>query len=167
MRILYIHQYFATPNGSSSIRSYEFARRWIKAGHKVTLITGHYDIGGLELGTGLIQKQTIEGINVVVAGTRYSNKLTYPRKIISFLRFCLFSIYVGLRTKNIDVMYATSTPLTVGIPALVARWFRRKKFIFEVRDQWPESVVELGILKNKLLIKVLLWLEKIIYKKAL
>ena len=73
MHILYIHQHFATPKGSSATRSYEFARRWIKAGHKVTLITGYYDIGGLKLGKALIQKQTIEGINVVIVGTKYSN----------------------------------------------------------------------------------------------
>jgi glycosyltransferase involved in cell wall biosynthesis len=63
-------------------------------------------------------------------------------------------------------MYVTSTPLTVGITAMILKLLKRKPYIFEVRDQLPESIIELGILKNKLLIKVLLWLEKIIYKKA-
>jgi glycosyltransferase involved in cell wall biosynthesis len=166
MHILYIHQYFTTPKGTSGTRSYEFARRWVKAGHKVTVITGHYDIGGLELEKGLLQKQTIEGINVVVVGTKYSNKQSYIRRIISFLSFCFFSIYAGLRVKDVDVIYATSTPLTVGIPAIVLKWLKRVPFVFEVRDQWPESVIEVGILHNKLLIKILLWLEKIIYKNA-
>jgi glycosyltransferase involved in cell wall biosynthesis len=166
MNILYIHQHFATPKGTSGTRSYEFARRWVKAGHKVTVITGRYDIGGLELGKGLIQKQSIEGINVIIVGTKYSNKQSYLRRIISFLSFCLFSIYVGLRVKNVDVIYVTSTPLTVGIPAIVLKWLKRVPFVFEVRDQWPESVIEVGILHNKLLIKILLWLEKIIYKNA-
>ena len=166
MHILYIHQYFATPKGSTGTRSYEFARRWLKAGHKVTLITGHYDIGGLELGKGLIQKQTIEGINVAIVGVKYSNKQSFPRRIVSFLCFVLFSIYVGLRTKGVDVIYATSTPLTVGISAMVIKWFRQKKFIFEVRDHWPATLVELGIIKNKLLIEILSWLEKLIYKNS-
>jgi glycosyltransferase involved in cell wall biosynthesis len=166
MHVLYIHQYFATPKGSTGTRSYEFSRRWIQAGHKVTLITGHYDIGGLELGKALIQKQVIDQINVVVVGTTYSNKQSYLRRIISFLSFCLFSTYVGLRTKKVDVIYATSTPLTVGLPAIVLKWLKRVPFIFEVRDQWPEIPIELGIIKNRVLIKILLWLEKTIYKNS-
>jgi glycosyltransferase involved in cell wall biosynthesis len=130
------------------------------------LITGHYDIGGLELGKGLIQKQSIEGINVVVVGTTYSNKQSYLRRIISFLCFMFLSIYAGLRTKAVNVTYATSTPLTMGIPAMVLKRLKRVPFIFEVRDQWPEIPIELGIIKNKIVIKLLLILEKSIYKSA-
>jgi len=166
MHIMYIHQHFATPAGSTGTRSYEFARRWVKAGHKVTLITGYYDIGGLELQTGLIQKQTVEGINVVVAGTKYSNKQSYLRRVMSFLSFCLLSIYAGLRTQKIDVMYVSSTPLTVGIPAMVIKWAKRVPYVFEVRDQWPEIPIELGIITSRLLIKILLWLEKTIYRNS-
>jgi len=166
MHILYIHQHFATPKGTTATRSYEFARRWVRTGHKVTVITGHFDIGGLELGNGLIQKQTIEGINIVVVGTKYSNKQSYLRRIMSFLVFVFFSIYVGLRIKSVDLVYATSTPLTVGITAMAIKWLRRKTFVFEVRDQWPEVPEELGIIKNKFLIKILLWFERFIYKHS-
>ena len=166
MHILYIHQHFATPAGSTGTRSYEFARRWVKAGHKITLITGYYDIGGLQVDKTLYQKQTIEGINVVVVGTKYSNKQSYLRRITSFLSFCLLSIYAGMRTKGVDVIYASSTPLTVGIPAMVIKWVKRVPFIFEVRDQWPEIPIELNIITNSLLIKILLWLEKTIYKNC-
>lgn len=166
MHILYIHQHFATPKGTTGTRSYEFACRWVKAGHKVTLITGYYDVGGLELGKGLIQKQTIEGINVVVVGTKYSNKQSYLRRITSFLCFLPFCIYAGLMTKKVDVVYATSTPLTAGIPAIVLKWLKRIPFVFEVRDQWPEVPIEMGILRNRILIKTLLWLERLIYKNS-
>ncbi|MBC8469638.1 MAG: glycosyltransferase family 4 protein [Planctomycetes bacterium] len=166
MHILYIHQHFATPAGSTGTRSYEFARRWVKAGHKVTLITGYYDIGGLQVNKALHRKQTIEGINVFIVGTKYSNKQSYLRRIISFLSFCLLSIYAGIRTKGVDVIYASSTPLTVGIPAMFIKLARRAPFVFEVRDQWPEIPIELGIIKNRLLIKILLWLEKTIYKNC-
>jgi len=166
MHILYIHQHFATPAGSTGTRSYEFARRWVKAGHKVTLITGHYDVGGLQVAGALYRKQTIEGINVVVVGTKYSNKQSYLRRITSFLSFCLLSIYAGMRTKGVDVIYASSTPLTVGIPAMVIKWVKRVPFIFEVRDQWPKIPIELGIITNGFLIKILLWLEKTIYRNC-
>ncbi len=166
MHILYIHQHFATPAGSTGTRSYEFARRWVRAGHKVTLITGHYDVGGLQVNKVLYQKQTIEGINVVVVGTKYSNKQSHLRRITSFLSFGLLSIYAGMRTKGVDVIYASSTPLTVGIPAMVIKWLKRVPFIFEVRDQWPEIPIELNIITNRFLIKILLWLEKTIYKNC-
>jgi len=166
MHILYIHQHFATPAGSTGTRSYEFARRWVKAGHKVTLITGHYDVGGLQVAGALYRKQTIEGINVVVVGTKYSNKQSYLRRVTSFLSFCLLSIYAGMRTKGVDVIYASSTPLTVGIPAMVIKWVKRVPFIFEVRDQWPEIPIELSIITNSFLIKILLWLEKTIYRNC-
>jgi len=166
MHILYIHQHFATPAGSTGTRSYEFARRWVRAGHKVTLITGHCDVSGLEPQRRLIYKQNIEGINVVVVGTKYSNKQSYLRRITSFLSFCLLSIYAGLRTKSMDVIYASSTPLTVGIPAMVIKWTKRVPFVFEVRDQWPEIPIELSIITNRFLIKILLWLEKTIYRNC-
>ena len=166
MHILYIHQHFATPAGSTGTRSYEFARRWVKAGHKVTLIAGHYDIGGLQVSGALYRKQNIEGINVVVVGTKYSNKQSHLRRITSFLSFCLLSIYAGLRTKGVDIIYASSTPLTVGIPALVIKWAKHIPFVFEVRDQWPEIPIELNIITNRFLIKILLWLEKTIYRNC-
>ena len=164
MHILYIHQHFATPQGSTGTRSYEFARRWVKSGHKVTVITGHYDIGGLDLEKG--RKQTIDGIDVIIVGTRYSNKQSILRRVFSFLCFGFFCIIAGLRVKNVDVIYATSTPLTIGIPAMKLKWFKRVPFVFEVRDQWPEIPIELGIIKNRIMIHILLWLEKLIYKKS-
>ena len=166
MHILYIHQHFATPEGSTGTRSYEFARRWIKQGHKVTVLTGHYDIGGLQAGQGAIQRQSIDGINVIVVAAKYSNKLSFVRRVISFCSFLVLATYTGLREQGVDVVYATSTPLTVGIPAMVIKWLRRKPFVFEVRDQWPEIPIELGIIRNKIMIKFFLWLEKTIYKNS-
>ncbi len=114
----------------------------------------------------LYQKQNIEGINVVIVGTKYSNKQSYLRRVTSFLSFCLLSIYAGLRTKGVDVIYASSTPLTVGIPAMVIKRLKHIPFVFEVRDQWPEIPIELNIITNKFLIKILLWLEKTIYRNC-
>jgi len=163
MHILYIHQHFATPSGTTGTRSYEFARRWVGKGHQVTVITGHYDIGGLEYTK---EPQIIDGIEVFIVGAKYSNKQSFFQRIISFLGFMFLSFWAGLRIKTVDVIYATSTPLTVGIPAMLLKWLKRVPFIFEVRDQWPEIPIELGILNNKLLIKLMLLLEKSIYRSA-
>ena len=130
------------------------------------MITGHYDIGGLQVGRGFVQRQSIDRINVVVVGTTYSNKQSFIRRIISFLCFILFSIYAALRAKGVDAIYATSTPLTVGIPAIVLKWLKGVPFVFEVRDRWPEIPIEMGIIRNKISIKILLWLERTIYKQS-
>lgn len=166
MHILYIHQHFAIPAGSTGTRSYEFSRRWVKAGNKVTVITGNYDVGGLGLGKALVQRLTIEGVEIIAVGAGYSNKLSFLGRVFAFLCFMIFSVYVGLRVKGVDVIYATSTPLTVGIPAILLKWLKRVPFVFEVRDQWPEIPIEMGILKNKALIKILLWLERTIYHQS-
>jgi glycosyltransferase involved in cell wall biosynthesis len=164
MHILYLHQHFATPDGSTGTRSYEFARRWVRSGHKVTLITGHYDIGGLDLAKG--RKQIIDGIHVIIVGAKYSNRQSFMRRIVSFLSFCILSICAAVQVTKVDVIYATSTPLTIGIPAIIIKWLKRIPFVFEVRDQWPEIPIELGIIKNRLLSNLLLWLEKTIYKQS-
>jgi glycosyltransferase involved in cell wall biosynthesis len=166
MYILYIHQHFATPKGSTGTRSYQFAERWIKAGYKVTIITGRYDIGGLNASKGLIKRLSIDGINVIVTGIGYSNKQSFVVRCFSFLFFIIFSTIAGLFEKNIDIIYATSTPLTVGIPAIIIKWLKRTPFVFEVRDQWPEIPIQMGILKNKFLKKFLLGLEKFIYSQS-
>lgn len=163
MHILYIHQHFATPAGTTGTRSYEFARRWVKAGHKVTVITGHYDIGGLAYSR---KPQVVDGIEVRIAGTKYSNKQSFFRRLMSFAGFVFFSFIAAMRVKNIDVIYATSTPLTVGIPAMLLKWLKRIPFVFEVRDQWPEIPIEMGLIKNKLFARILLALERRIYKSS-
>lgn len=166
MHVLYIHQHFAVPAGSTGTRSYEFARRWVKAGHKVTVVTGHYDIGGLQVSKRFVERQTIAGINVVIVGTKYSNKQSFLARIMSFLCFMFFSVWAGLKTRGVDVIYATSTPLTVGIPAMALKLLKRVAFVFEVRDQWPEIPIEMGFISSKPLIKLLLFLEKTIYKHS-
>jgi glycosyltransferase involved in cell wall biosynthesis len=163
MHILYIHQYFATPLGKTGTRSYEFARRWVKAGHQVSVITGLYDIGGLDC---THKTQEIDGIKVIAVGTKYGNKLSFIHRVLAFTTFMFAAILKGLKVKNVDVIYATSTPLTVGIPAMALKWFKGKPFVFEVRDQWPEIPIEMGIIRNKVIIRMLLGLERMIYKSA-
>ncbi len=126
----------------------------------MTVITGHYDIGGLEYSS---KPQEIEGIAVRIVGSRYSNKQSFFRRIISFFQYFLCAFVQGMRVPDVDIVYASSTPLTVGISAILLKWFRKIPFIFEVRDQWPEIPIELGVIRNPVLKKALLWLERRIY----
>ena len=169
MHILYIYQYFATPSGTTGTRSYEFARRWVAKGHKVTMLTSIANLTSEELTPAkgwLFKRTTIEGIDVLAMAIPYRQHMGVFKRCMSFLSFLILSSLIVLVIPKVDVIYATSTPLTIGIPALTAKWFRRKKYVFEVRDQWPESVVQVGVIKNRFVIRMLSRLEKCIYKNA-
>lgn len=159
INILYLHQFFALPAGSTGTRSYELARRWVAAGHSVTVICGRGDICGLPDQSSF----EIEGIRVEVVGAVYSQKLGFWGRIWAFLYFMTACFFKGLGIRNADVVYATSTPLTIGIPAMLLKWCRRIPFVFEVRDQWPEIPIAMGYIRNPLLKKLLLCLERRIY----
>ena len=169
MNILYIHQYFATPKGKTGTRSYEFARRWVAAGHKVTMLTSITQLTPDDLKNAqgrFVKRFTIEGIDVRAIVIGYSQQMGFTKRVLAFLGFMIVAVFYVVCKKGYDIVYATSTPLTIGVPALCAKWLRRKKFVFEVRDQWPQVPIEMGIIKNKLLIRLLLWLEKTLYKNA-
>lgn len=167
MRILYLHQYFTTPEFSGGVRSYQFARRLVAAGHQVDLITSpaFYPIKKKKKHS-LISKCVVDGITVHVIHVNYGNELTFFRRVVSFFLFMLISSAYVLRVKDYDLIYATSTPLTIGVPALVAKFLRRKPLIFEVRDMWPDIPIALGFIKNPLLIKVLSSFERFLYDRA-
>jgi glycosyltransferase involved in cell wall biosynthesis len=167
MHILYIHQYFGTPRTIGAVRSYEFALRWLAKGHKITMLTSTCNLSESDLSntTGKFFKRcVIEGIDIVAMKVPYKQQMGVFRRLVSFFSFFLLSSFFVLFLKKVDVVYATSTPLTVGAIALVGKWFRRLPYVFEVRDQWPEPFIERGVIRNKIVIVVLLWLERIIYK---
>lgn len=164
MRILYFYQYFTVPEGSYSTRVYEFARRWAKAGDSVTVITSVYDRSGIKP-QGMISRFNIEGIDVRMINIRLSNKHGVLFRLFTFLAYALLSCWYAL-VMPADVVIASSGPLTVGLPGLVARYLRRRPFVFEVRDLWPEGAIQLGILTNKPVIWLARQFERICYRTA-
>lgn len=159
-KILYIHQYFKTPLEPGGTRSYWFAKALINQGFQVTMITSR----GKQ--SKLVLKENIDGIQVIYIRNAYSNNMSILRRLISFINFMILSTWVSLRQTNIDLIYATSTPLTIGFPALICKWFKKIPFIFEVRDLWPEVPIQMGGLRNPFLKKMALRFEKLIYKNS-
>lgn len=168
MIILYFHQHFSTPQGSAGTRSYEMAKALIKKGHRVIMVCGSYNGGS----TGLhgdyskgVRKGTVENIEVIEFALPYSNNDGFMKRTMVFLKFALKSIKVVF-TERYDLVFATSTPLTAGIPGLFARWLRQKRFIFEVRDLWPELPKEMGVIRNPIILKMMSFLEWASYHSA-
>lgn len=162
MNILYIHQYFKFPDERGGTRSYDLATQFVKKGIGVTIVTTTSNEKYSHNRWTLIEK---DGLKVHYLYLPYDNSFSYIKRIIVFIKFIFFS---SLKILNIkcDLVLATSTPLTIGVPVLIKKWLRNTKFIFEVRDVWPEAVIAIGAIKSGFLKKVLFFLEKTIYKNA-
>jgi glycosyltransferase involved in cell wall biosynthesis len=168
MKFLYFHQHFSTPQGATGTRSYEMARRLMARGHQVTMVCGRSGLGHTGLTHAFAQGQRrghVEGIDVIEFDLAYSNQLSFPRRVWAFLLFAWRSILVAMR-EDYDVVFATTTPLTAGIPGIVARWLRRKTFVFEVRDLWPELPKAMGVITNPVLLWMMSVLEWVSYHSA-
>ena len=164
MTIIYFYQYFTTPKGSYGTRVYEFTKKWVEKGHKVIVVTSVYAKSDIRA-TKFLETQEIDGITLKIINVTIDNKQSFLKRIYTFLVYSLFSISYAL-TLKFDIVIASSGPITVGVPGLVAKIFRRKKFVFEVRDLWPEGPIELGVLNNKLIQKASYAFEKICYKSS-
>lgn len=158
MRILYIHQYFRKPEQGGALRSYYLAKALIQAGHEVELITAY---NGEEY-----FQEKVAGINVHYLPVAYDNNFGFGRRVFAFTAFVYQSIALALKIKNIDLCYATSTPLTVGFTALALKKIKNIPFYFEVRDLWPEAPIQLGFIKQKVIQQTLYKFERFIYAQA-
>lgn len=161
MNILYIHQYFITPDEPGGTRSYWLAKELIKRGHKVTMITAATKFKEN------VKIVDVEGIKVIYIKEAYNQRMNLLKRLVSFVSFMFKASSIALQQKNIDLVFATSTPLTIGFPALLMKWMKRVPYVFEVRDLWPEVPIQMGAIKNPIVIGLTTWFEKIIYKNAL
>ncbi len=168
MQVLYFHQHFTTPDGGGGTRSYEYAKRLIERGHQVTMICGSHSGYHTGLLCPFVKKKrqgVVDGIKVIEFQLQYSNHDGFVKRSITFLRFVWHAIKIVL-FYDYDIVFSTSTPLTTGIPGIFAKLFRRKPFVFEVRDLWPELPKAMGVIKNTILLKMIDMLETWIYYAA-
>lgn len=165
MRILYLHQYFATPSSNAGTRSYEMAKRLVAKGHEVTFVTSSAYLTTESDFTEGWNFLKIEGMKLHVLHLPYSNRDSFIKRIFKFLQFSLLSTLKSLKVKA-DVVLATSTPLTIAIPGLIYSKLKRKPMVFEVRDLWPELPIAVGAIKNPIVIKFAQWLEKYTYRNS-
>lgn len=172
MKILYIHQYFITPRVEGGTRSYEFSRYLIKKDHEVSMITS--GIANTEHpvkpGQNLTEYET-DGIKVlsVRAGFNDARKGTdMPgwRRMLAFMHFARAAERVGKTLYRPDIVFATHTPLTVGLSGIALSKHFNCPFVFEVRDLWPEALENIGALKNPFVIAYLRWMARRIYHAA-
>lgn len=161
-RILYCHQYFLKPTDSGGTRSYYIANAMIDSGMSVTVITSDQRAVSNEL----IRIEKSKGMEIYWIACPYHNSMRVSRRLWAFLKYSVLASYLVFRIKNYDVIYATSTPLTVGVPALIANFIRRKPYVFEVRDLWPEFPIQMGAIRSPIGKKLARGFEKLVYSRA-
>lgn len=162
MKIIYLHQYFNTPEMSGGTRSYEMARRMVEAGHEVHVITSSRNSKSV-VNDWVISNEA--GINVHWYPVPYSNKMTYFQRMKAFFSFALSASFRSASLKG-DVVFATSTPLTIAIPGVFSARKNKIPLVFEVRDLWPEMPIAIGALNNSFLRYLARRLERWAYRNS-
>ena len=167
MKILYVQQHFATGSGEAGVRGYNLVRTLVARGHHVTVICGHNWRDRTLAGdiSRLVEERDVEGFTLVRLGVFYSNHQSFLSRLRSFLSFALLAIR-EVTIRPADVVFASSTPLTVSLPALWARTARRIPYVLEVRDLWPDLAIEMGVIRNGVLKSALYWWERLAYRHA-
>jgi len=160
LRVLYLHQYFNTRNMSGGTRSYEISRRLVDAGNEVTMITTDRAEHAARF-----RVSNEEGISVKWFGVPYKNSYGALSRIRAFLSFSWRAAIEGMRG-DYDVVFATSTPLTIAIPGVIVSRVKRIPMVFEVRDLWPELPIAMGYLKTPIVRAVARLMEKWAYDNA-
>ena len=174
MKILLIHQYFLEKKDGGGSRFNEMTKNWSMNGHEVTVLAGmvHYATGKkIKRYKGkwtYSDKGFYPNVDVIRCHVSESYNLNFPGRLWAYFSFVFSSIWAGLfkTGRNYDVILVTSPPLFVGITAYVLSRLKRLPFIFEIRDLWPESAIDTGVLSNKFIIRFAFWFEQFIYRKA-
>ena len=165
MKVLFIHQSFVSPNESGGTRHYEIAKYFIAMGHQFTIIGSN-----LNYHTGdkvrIDKPDDVNEPEILQAYALPKMHKSFIWRVLGFLCFMITAIYTGLRVSKPDVVIGTTPQLFQTISAWVIAKFKRSTFILEVRDLWPEFAIDMGVLKNPILIKMSQWLEKFIYNRA-
>lgn len=156
-KILYLHQYFRLPFESGSHRSWYIAKNMNKYVDSIEVLSAsNYKRKTLSIGQ----------IRISYVKSKYQQKMSIRRRIIAFIEFSLKVMNKILNLQRYDLIYATSTPLTIGLVSLFVKKVKGIPYIFEVRDLWPLVPIEMGFIKNRFLQKILFWLERKIYEQA-
>ncbi|HNJ12669.1 MAG TPA: glycosyltransferase family 4 protein, partial [Anaerolineales bacterium] len=167
MHILIIHQAFASLNEPGGTRHHEFARLLTAHGHQVTVIASPVSyITGSAFRASVSSEVTEYKVTILRASVYDAHHRSFLHRIVAFFSFMLSSFWVGLGVKNVDLVWGTSPPIFQGVTAWVLARIKGAKFLFEVRDLWPQFAIAVGVLKNPVLILLSEWLERFLYRRA-
>jgi len=172
MNILYLSQYFPPEMGAPAARVYELSREWVRLGHRVTVLTGfpNHPTGVVpaEYRGRWFQRDSVDGIRVLRLPIYVAANKGVARRSISYISFSMSASLLGPLVGGApDVVIGTSPQFLTGIAGLWNSRVRRVPFVFEVRDLWPRSIVEVGAMKaGSLPVRLLERIERFLYRTS-
>ena len=170
MHVLFLSHYFPPEVNAPANRTFEHARRWVADGHRVTVITGVPNHPKGELFPGYrnrwIQEETRDGIRVVRTWMYLTANEGFLRRTLNYVLFAVTAVLASLRIDRPDVVVATSPQFFCGLAGAVVARLKRRPFVLEVRDLWPDSIVQLGQLHDRRAVRLLEALESALYRSA-
>ncbi len=168
MRILFIVQIFESLDDTGSDRHYFFAKKLVEKGYKVNVVTANVDYkkAAKRFNSKFYFRKKIDGIDVTYVPVFTNFRGSFLKRMIFFLSFFISSLIEIIRVKDIDIIYAVSTPLSNGFLGAIFSFLKRAPLFFEVTDVWPDAAIHTGVIKNKFIINLSKLIEKITYKKA-
>ncbi len=169
--ILYISHYYPPEVNAPALRVSRLAKHWAKQGHRVTVLTGfpNHPTGVIppEYSGRITAAEKDDQVNVIRTYIYAAKNQGYFKRILNYLSFMFSAIVLGLpRLPDVDVVIATSPQFLVAVAGYVISLFKRAPFVFEVRDIWPEEIIAVGAIRNRLVIRLLEWIEMFLYRKA-
>lgn len=169
MKILLINQVFVSPDEPGHTRHFEMGKYLKERGHELVIVASdlNYQTGQRTVERrGLYAEQIFDGVRVLRSYIYPAIHRSYFWRVIAFFSFMFSSIWTALRVKDLDLVMGTTPPIFQAASAWVVAALRRKPFLLEVRDLWPEFGISMGVLKNPLIIALSRWLENFLYKRA-
>jgi glycosyltransferase involved in cell wall biosynthesis len=169
MRLLFLTDNFPPEVNAPANRTYEHCKEWVKSGIDVTVITCAPNFPKGEVYPGyknkFIQKEVMDGIKVIRVWSFITANEGFVKRIFDYISYAFMAFWTGLFIKT-DLIIATSPQFFTAVSGCSLAFFKRKKWVMEVRDLWPESIVAVGAMDKNLFIKFFEWLEKRLYLSA-
>jgi len=169
MKILLLNQAFVSPDEPGHTRHFEMAKFLQQHGHELVIVASdlNYQTGQRTVARrGIFAEQEIGGVQILRAYIYPALHRSYFWRIISFFSFMFSSVWTALQVHDVELVMGTTPPIFQAVSAWVVALIRRKPFLLEVRDLWPEFGVSMGVLTNPVLIALGRWLEKFLYTRA-
>ena len=166
MHVLLIHQAFVSPDDAGGTRHYELARRFVDGGQQFSIVASDLNYLSGKKSEANERIQDFDGVKVRRAWTYSSLHRSFLWRIVSFLSFMVTSVWTAFKIKHVDLVIGTSPPIFQAVSAWVVSVFKWCPFLLEIRDLWPEFAVDMGVLKNPVLIWLARKLERFLYWRA-
>ena len=170
MHLLFLSHYFPPEVNAPATRTYEFCKRWVAAGHKVTVITCAPNCPSGVVFPGYQnawrREDNVDGIRVIRVWTCLAANKGCIRRIVSFLSYMVTATLCAVRLRDVDVVIGSSPQFFAAWAGAFCHWLRGWPFVGEIRDIWPEGIVVTGAMHRSPFIRLLEWMERRLYQSA-